>query len=92
MANPVISPVTSEIVLVLCRQAWQPPDKFGLTKIWERHMDDKMKTTRVVGSSNLGMATGLGSGRINAREIMRRKMMRKMTARRLRNAEMASAK
>jgi hypothetical protein len=55
-------------------------------------MDDKMKTTRVVGSSNLGMAVVMGSGRINAREIMRRKMMRKMTARRLRNADMASAK
>jgi len=54
-------------------------------------MDDKMKTTRVVGSSNLGMGIVMGPGRINAREFMRRKMMRKMTARRLRNAEMASA-
>ena len=55
-------------------------------------MDDKMKTTRVAGSSNLVMGIGLGSGRINTREFMRRKMMRKMTARRLRNAEMVSAK
>jgi hypothetical protein len=55
-------------------------------------MDDKMKATRFVGSSSLGMAVVLGSGRINTREIMRRKLMRKMTARRLRNAEMASAK
>jgi hypothetical protein len=54
-------------------------------------MDDKMKTTRV-GPSNLGLTMVLGSGRINTRELMRRKMMRKMTARRLRNAEMASAK
>jgi hypothetical protein len=55
-------------------------------------MDDKMKTTRFVGSPNLGMAAVLGGGRINTRELMRRKMMRKMMARRLRNAEMASAK
>jgi len=55
-------------------------------------MDDKMKTTRVTGSSHLGMAVVAGAGRINARELMRRKMMRKMVARRLRNAEMASAK
>ncbi len=55
-------------------------------------MDDKMKIARAIGSSSLGIAPVMGSGRINAREIMRRKMMRKMTARRLRNAEMASAK
>jgi len=55
-------------------------------------MDDKMKTTRVIGSSHLGVAVVAGAGRINARELMRRKMMRKMVARRLRNAEMASAK
>ena len=55
-------------------------------------MDDKMKSTRFVGSTNLGMAVVLGAGRINTRELMRRKMMRKMVARRLRNAEMASAK
>ena len=55
-------------------------------------MDEKMKSTRAIGSTSLGMAVVLGSGRINTRELMRRKMMRKMTARRLRNAEMASAK
>jgi hypothetical protein len=88
----VILTVTGEIVLVLWRQHWQPPGQIGLTKTWERHMDDKMKATRVVGSSSLGMAVVMGSGRINTREIMRRKLMRKMTARRLRNAEMASAK
>jgi hypothetical protein len=55
-------------------------------------MDDKMKSARVVGSSTPGMSVVMGSGRINARELMRRKMIRKMTARRLRNAEMASAK
>lgn len=55
-------------------------------------MDDKMKTQRVIGSPSLGMALTPGAGRVNARELMRRKMMRKMIARRLRNAEMASAK
>jgi hypothetical protein len=88
----VIFTVTGEIVLVLCRQQRQPPDQIGLTKTWERHMDDKMKATRNMGSSSLGMTVVMGSGRINTREIMRRKLMRKMTARRLRNAEMASAK
>jgi hypothetical protein len=38
------------------------------------------------------MAVVLGAGRVNTRELMRRKLMRKMMARRLRNAEMASAK
>lgn len=51
-----------------------------------------MKTSRVGGSSNLGMAIVMGAGRINTRELMRRKMMRKMIARRLRNAEMTAAK
>jgi hypothetical protein len=88
----VILLVTGEIVLVLCRQPWQPPVQIGLTKTWERRMDDKMKSARVVGSSTPGMSVVMGSGRINARELMRRKMIRKMTARRLRNAEMASAK
>jgi hypothetical protein len=55
-------------------------------------MDDKMKTTRHAGLPTLGMSVVLGAGRINARELMRRKMMRKMIARRLRNAEMASPK
>jgi len=55
-------------------------------------MDDKMKAPRVVGSPNLGMGIVAGAGRVNAREFMRRKMMRKMIARRLRNADMASAK
>ncbi len=55
-------------------------------------MDDKMKSLRFAGSPNLGMAVVLGAGRVNTRELMRRKMMRKMAARRLRNAEMASAK
>jgi hypothetical protein len=68
------------------------PSKFGLTKTWERRMDDKMKSARFVGAPNLGMSVALGGGRINTRELMRRKMMRKMMARRLRNAEMVSAK
>jgi hypothetical protein len=55
-------------------------------------MDDKMKSTRHAGMPNLGMSVVLGAGRINARELMRRKVMRKMIARRLRNAEMVSAK
>jgi hypothetical protein len=58
----------------------------------ERLMDDKMKLTRHAGLPNLGMSVVLGAGRINARELMRRKVMRKMIARRLRNAEMVSAK
>jgi hypothetical protein len=88
----VISTAADEIVLELFLQAWQPLRQIGLTKTRERRMDDKMKSTRAIGSSSLGMAVVLGSGRINTRELMRRKMMRKMTARRLRNAEMASAK
>jgi len=55
-------------------------------------MDDKLKGTRFVGPPSLGSVTVLGGGRINTRELMRRKMMRKMVARRLRNAEMAAAK
>jgi len=88
----VISTTADEIVLELFLQAWHPLQQIGLTKTRERRMDDKMKSTRAIGSSSLGMAVVLGSGRINTRELMRRKMMRKMTARRLRNAEMASAK
>jgi hypothetical protein len=87
----IFTPV-NEIVLVLSPQGWHPPDQIGQTKTWERRMDDKMKTTRFAGSPNLGMAVVLGAGRVNTRELMRRKLMRKMMARRLRNAEMASAK
>jgi hypothetical protein len=54
-------------------------------------MDEKSKSTRVPGPPNLGMAV-VNGGRINARDLMHRKLMRKMIARRLRNAEMASAK
>lgn len=54
-------------------------------------MTDKMKLARFPGSPSLGMAVADG-GRVDAREIMRRKLMRKMIARRLRNNEMASAK
>jgi hypothetical protein len=54
-------------------------------------MDDKMKMARFPGSPNLGMAF-VGGSRIDPRELMRRKLMRKMIARRLRNTEMASAK
>ncbi len=54
-------------------------------------MNDKMKLARFPGTPNLGMAAA-DSGRIDARELMRRKLMRKMIARRLRNTEMASAK
>ena len=54
-------------------------------------MDDKMKMARFPGTPNLGMAVAEG-GRISPRELMRRKLMRKMIARRLRNAEMVSAK
>lgn len=55
-------------------------------------MDDKTKMAPFPGSPNLGMAVANGGGRINTRELMRRKLMRKMIARRLRNADMASAK
>lgn len=55
-------------------------------------MDDKMKASRHAGMPTIGMSVVIGAGRINARELMRRKMMRKMIARRLRNAEMVSAK
>lgn len=54
-------------------------------------MDDKMKMARFPGTPSYGAAV-TESGRISPRELMRRKMMRKMIARRLRNAEMASAK
>lgn len=54
-------------------------------------MTDKMKLARFPGSPSLGMAVVDGS-RIDPRELMRRKLMRKMIARRLRNNEMASAK
>jgi hypothetical protein len=54
-------------------------------------MDDKMKMARFPGTPNYGMAVA-ESGRISPREFMRRKLMRKMIARRLRNAEMVSAK
>jgi hypothetical protein len=54
-------------------------------------MDDKLKMARFPGTPSLGMAAANG-GRIDPRELMRRKLMRKMIARRLRNAEMISAK
>jgi hypothetical protein len=54
-------------------------------------MDDKLKMARFPGTPSYGAAIA-ESGRISPRELMRRKMMRKMIARRLRNAEMASAK
>ena len=54
-------------------------------------MDDRMKIARFPGSPNLGMAMADGA-RVDVRELMRRKLMRKMMARRLRNAEMVSAK
>lgn len=53
-------------------------------------MDDKLKMARFPGTPSLGMAAT--NGRIDPRELMRRKLMRKMIARRLRNAEMMSAK
>lgn len=56
-----------------------------------RLMDDKMKMARFPGTPSFGTAVADG-GRVNVREIMRRKLMRKMVARRLRNAEMVSAK
>jgi len=54
-------------------------------------MDDKMKLARFPGTPSFGGAIG-ESGRLSPRELMRRKLMRKMIARRLRNAEMISAK
>jgi hypothetical protein len=54
-------------------------------------MDDKLKMARFPGTPSFGAAMADG-GRISPRELMRRKLMRKMIARRLRNAEMASAK
>jgi hypothetical protein len=54
-------------------------------------MEDKMKMARFPGTPSFGMAV-TESGRISTRELMRRKLMRKMIARRLRNAEMVSAK
>lgn len=54
-------------------------------------MNDKMKPAHFPGTPSLGMAVATGS-RVDTRELMRRKLMRKMIARRLRNAEMASAK
>jgi hypothetical protein len=54
-------------------------------------MEDKLKMARFPGTPSYGMAMA-ESGRVSPREIMRRKLMRKMIARRLRNAEMASAK
>jgi hypothetical protein len=57
----------------------------------EAPMDDKMKMARFPGTPSFGMAV-VDGGRISPRELMRRKLMRKMIARRLRNAEMASAK
>jgi hypothetical protein len=55
-------------------------------------MDDKLKMARYSGMPNLGMAVAAGGARVNARELMRRKLARKMISRRLRNAEMTSAK
>jgi hypothetical protein len=49
-------------------------------------MDDKSKMNRALGMPNLGMAIAPGGNRVNVRELMRRKMMRKMISRRLRNA------
>ncbi|HVA11838.1 MAG TPA: hypothetical protein VNF99_01180 [Stellaceae bacterium] len=54
-------------------------------------MDDKMKMARFPGTPSFSMAV-VDGGRINTREFLRRKLMRKMVARRLRNAEMISAK
>ena len=54
-------------------------------------MNDKLKMAQFPGAPSYGMAV-TESGRISPRELMRRKLMRKMIARRLRNAEMASAK
>jgi hypothetical protein len=52
-------------------------------------MDDKLKMARFPGTPAMAVTE---SGRISPRELMRRKLMRKMIARRLRNAEMVSAK
>jgi len=54
-------------------------------------MNDKLKMAHFPGTPSYGMAVS-ATGRISPRELMRRKLMRKMIARRLRNAEMASAK
>jgi hypothetical protein len=54
-------------------------------------MEDKLKMARFPGTPSFGPAI-VESGRISPRELMRRKLMRKMIARRLRNAEMVSAK
>ncbi len=54
-------------------------------------MDDKMKMARFPGMSSFSTAVVDGS-RVNTREFLRRKLMRKMVARRSRNAEMISAK
>ncbi len=54
-------------------------------------MNDKLKMAHFPGTPSYGMAVS-ENGRISPRELMRRKLMRKMIARRLRNAEMASAK
>jgi hypothetical protein len=54
-------------------------------------MDDKLKMARFPGTPSFSPAIA-ESGRVSPRELMRRKLMRKMIARRLRNAEMVSAK
>lgn len=54
-------------------------------------MQDKAKSGRSVGPSFAGGESAGGAGRINVREFMRRKMIRKMTARRARHPELASS-
>jgi hypothetical protein len=53
-------------------------------------MQDKAKIERSLGPSFAGGEAAAGTGRVNVRDIMRRKMIRKMTARRARHPEMTS--
>lgn len=54
-------------------------------------MQGKAKSERSVGSSFAGGGTVGGAGRVNVRDILRRKLVRKMTARRARHLEPASS-
>ncbi len=55
-------------------------------------MEYKVKAATSTGMPNLGLGGIPGARGVDARELMRRKLMRKMTARRLRHAEMNAAK
>lgn len=54
-------------------------------------MQDQAKIDQSVGPSFGGGEAAAGAGRVNARDIMRRKMIRKMTERRARHPDLASS-